>query len=50
MARHRIGQERLTIDDGCSDRVSPLERMSILIDWTQTDRQFDEISSPVGLR
>jgi transposase, IS5 family len=45
MARRRIGQERLINHDGWQICISPLERMSGLIDWTQIDRQFDEISS-----
>jgi IS5 family transposase len=45
MARRRIGQEQLIIPNGCAESGSPLERMSGLIDWTQIDRQFDEISS-----
>jgi transposase, IS5 family len=49
MARRRIGQEQLAIGEGCAPRRSSLEQMSALIDWTEIDRQFDEIyKSPRG--
>jgi transposase, IS5 family len=49
MARRRIGQEQLAIGEGCASRRSSLEQMSTLIDWTEIDRQFDEIyNSPRG--
>jgi transposase, IS5 family len=49
MARRRIGQEQLGIGDGCGRCRSSLEQMSALIDWTEIDRQFDQIyKSPRG--
>ena len=44
MARRRIGQEQLVIDDRRASRGSSLEQMSALINWSEIDLQFDEIS------
>jgi len=43
MARRRIGQEQLVIDDRRASRGSSLEQMSALINWSEIDLQFDEI-------
>jgi transposase, IS5 family len=43
MARRQIGQGRLAIGDGRASHRSSLEQMSELIDWSQIDRQLDEI-------
>jgi transposase, IS5 family len=49
MARRRIGQEQLVLDGGSGRSGSSLDQMAALIDWTQIDRQLDEIyRSPRG--
>jgi len=49
MARRRIGQEQLVLDGGSGRSGSSLGQMAALIDWTQIDRQLDEIyRSPRG--
>jgi IS5 family transposase len=45
MARRRIGQEQLAIEGDRASRRSSLDQMSGLIDWTEIDHQFDDISS-----
>jgi IS5 family transposase len=40
MARRRIGQERLNVDDENTRRITALDEMSALIDWTEIDRHL----------
>jgi hypothetical protein len=43
MVRRRIGQEQLALDGGSRRSGSSLDQMATLIDWTQIDRQLEEI-------